>query len=127
MSENDKSLIELEENESIGEVKIADEVVATIAAIAATEVAGVDSVAGNMTNEMLGKLGMKNLSRGVKVSVEEGHVSVDLTLVMKYGYSIPQVTAKVQDKVKETIDNMTGLRVLDVNITIAGVALDAEE
>ena len=58
MSENDKSLIELEENESIGEVKIADEVVATIAAIAATEVAGVDSVAGNMTNEMLGKLGI---------------------------------------------------------------------
>ncbi|MBO6270468.1 MAG: Asp23/Gls24 family envelope stress response protein [Clostridium sp.] len=127
MSENDKSLIELEENESIGEVKIADEVVATIAAIAATEVAGVDSVAGNMTNEMLGKLGMKNLSRGVKVSVEEGHVSVDLTLVMKYGYSIPQVTAKVQDKVKETIDNMTGLSVLDVNIKIAGVALEEEE
>ena len=127
MSENDKSLIELEENESIGEVKIADEVVATIAAIAATGVAGVDSVAGNMTNEMLGKLGMKNLSRGVKVSVEEGHVSVDLTLVMKYGYSIPQVTAKVQDKVKETIDNMTGLSVLDVNIKIAGVALEEEE
>ena len=127
MSENDKSLIELEENESIGEVKIADEVVATIAAIAATEVAGVDSVAGNMTNEMLGKLGMKNLSRGVKVSVEEGHVSVDLTLEMKYGYSIPQVTAKVQDKVKETIDNMTGLSVLDVNIKIAGVALEEEE
>ena len=127
MSENDKSLIELEENEAIGEVKIADEVVATIAAIAATEVAGVDSVAGNMTNEMLGKLGMKNLSRGVKVSVEEGHVSVDLTLVMKYGYSIPQVTAKVQDKVKETIDNMTGLSVLDVNIKIAGVALEEEE
>ena len=127
MSENDKSLIELEENESIGEVKIADEVVATIAAIAATEVAGVDSVAGNMTNEMLGKLGMKNLSRGVKVSVEEGHVSVDMTLVMKYGYSIPQVTAKVQDKVKETIDNMTGLSVLDVNIKIAGVALEEEE
>ena len=127
MSENDKSLIELEENESIGEVKIADEVVATIAAIAATEVAGGDSVAGNMTNEMLGKLGMKNLSRGVKVSVEEGHVSVDLTLVMKYGYSIPQVSAKVQDKVKETIDNMTGLSVLDVNIKIAGVALEEEE
>ena len=127
MSENDKSLIELEENESIGEVKIADEVVATIAAIAATEVAGVDSVAGNMTNHMLVKLGMKNLSRGVKVSVEEGHVSVDLTLVMKYGYSIPQVSAKVQDKVKETIDNMTGLSVLDVNIKIAGVALEEEE
>ena len=108
-------------------MKIADEVVATIAAIAATEVAGVDSVAGNMTNEMLGKLGMKNLSRGVKVSVEEGHVSVDLTLVMKYGYSIPQVSAKVQDKVKETIDNMTGLSVLDVNIKIAGVALEEEE
>ena len=127
MSENDKSLIELEENESIGEVKIADEVVAAIAAIAATEVAGVASVAGNMTNEMLGKLGMKNLNRGVKVSVEEGHVSVDLSLVMKYGYSIPQVSARVQDKVKETIDNMTGLSVLDVNIKIADVAVGEEE
>ena len=127
MSENDKSLIELEENEAIGEVKIADEVVAAIAAIAATEVAGVASLAGNATNEMLGKLGMKNLSRGVKVSVEEGHVSVDLSLVMKYGYSIPVVSAKVQDKVKETIDNMTGLSVLDVNIKIADVELEEEE
>ena len=70
MSENDKSLIELEENEAIGEVKIADEVVATIAALAATEVPGVASLSGNPSNEMLGKLGMKNLNRGVRVSVE---------------------------------------------------------
>ena len=126
MSENDKSLIELEENEAIGEVKIADEVVATIAALAATEVPGVAFLSGNPSNEMLGKLGMKNLNRGVRVSVEEGHVSVDLTLIMKYGYSIPQVSVKVQDKVKETIDNMTGLSVLDVNIKIAGVELEDE-
>ena len=127
MSEMDKSLIELEENEAIGEVKIADEVVAAIAAIAACEVAGVASIAGSAANEMFGKFGMKNPGRGVKVSVEEGHVSVDLSLIMKYGYRIPQVSEKVQDKIKEAIDNMTGLSVLDVNIKIAGVELEEGE
>ena len=72
----------------------------------------------------VGKLGMKNLSRGVKVEVTEEHVIVDLSLNLKYGYSIPDVSEKVQDKVKNAIENMTGLTVLEVNIKIAGVNLD---
>ena len=80
----------LYEKDKIGEVQIADEVVAIIAGLAATEVEGVDSMAGNITNELVGKLGMKNLSKGVKVTVTEEHVSVDLSLNMKYGYSIPR-------------------------------------
>ena len=100
----------------IGEVKIADEVVAMIAGLAATEVSGVDSMAGNITNELVGKLGMKNLSKGVKVDVTEEHVSVDLSLNIKYGYNIPEVSEKVQEKVKSAIENMTGLEVSDVNI-----------
>lgn len=64
-------------------------VVAIIAGLAATEVEGVDSMAGNITNELVGKLGMKNLSKGVKVDVTEEHVSVDLSLNLKYGYNIP--------------------------------------
>ena len=108
------------EKDKIGEVQIADEVVAIIAGLAATEVDGVDSMAGNITNELVGKLGMKNLSKGVKVE----HVSVDLSLNIKYGFSIPEVCEKVQDKVKSAIENMTGLTVLDVNIKIAGVSME---
>ena len=112
------------EKEKLGEVQIADEVVAIIAGLAATEVEGVDSMAGNITNELVGKLGMKNLSKGVKVDVTEDHVSVDISLNIKYGYKIPEVSEKVQERVKNAIENMTGLMVLDVNVKIAGVNMD---
>ena len=112
------------ENNKIGEVQIADEVVAIIAGLAATEVEGVSAMAGNITNELVGKLGMKNLSKGVLVEVLEGAVSVVLALHMQYGYNIPTVSAKVQDKVKSAIENMTGLSVSDVNIRIAGVDIE---
>lgn len=110
----------------MGEVRIADEVVAIIAGLAVTEVDGVDSMAGNITNELVGKLGMKNLSKGVKVDVTEEHVSVDLSLNIKYGYNIPDVSERVQDRVKSAIENMTGLTVLDVNIRIAGVNINEQ-
>lgn len=113
----------LSRKEKLGEVKIADEVVAMIAGLAATEVEGVDSMAGNITNELVGKLGMKNLNRGVKISVDDDHVSVELSLNMKYGYSIPDVSEKVQERVRTAIETMTGLTVLEVNIKIAGVSM----
>ena len=116
----------LYEKEMMGEVRIADEVVAIIAGLAATEVDGVDSMAGNITNELVGKLGMKNLSKGVKVDVTEEHVSVDLSLNSKYGYNIPDVSERVQDRVKSAIENLTGLTVLDVNIRIAGVNINEQ-
>ena len=94
--------------------------------LAATEVEGVGSMAGNITNELVGKLGMKNLSKGVKVDVTEEHVSVDLSLNIKYGYNIPDVSERVQDRVKSAIENMTGLTVLDVNIRIAGVNINEQ-
>ena len=115
------------EKDKIGEVQIADEVVAIIAGLAATEVEGVASMAGNITNELVGKLGMKNLSKGVKVDVLENVVCVNLNLNLEYGYSIPETCKKVQEKVKTAIENMTGLEVSDVNISIAGVALEEEK
>ena len=123
-AETERSSHKVYEKDKIGEVQIADEVVAIIAGLAATEVDGVDSMAGNITNELVGKLGMKNLSKGVKVEVTEKHVSVNMALNLKYGYSIPNVCEKVQEKVKNAIENMTGLTVLDVNIKIAGVSLE---
>ena len=109
---------------SIGQVLIVDDVVAIIAGLAATETEGVEAMAGNITNELVAKLGMKNLSKGVKVKVTEEGVYVDLTLVLKYGYNIPDVSAKVQDKVKSEIESMTGLNVLEVNIRVASVSLE---
>ena len=111
----------IHETSQVGSVEIADEVVAIIAGLAATEVDGVASMAGNITNELVGKLGMKNLSKGVKVAVMDTSVSVDLSLQLKYGCSIPKVAEAVQDRVKNAIENMTGLKVIDVNIRIAGV------
>ena len=112
------------ENGPLGEVQIANEVVAIIAGIAATEVDGVAAMAGDVQKELVSKLGMKNLSKGVKVEVTEEHVSVNMALNLKYGYSIPDVCEKVQEKVKSAIENMTGLTVLDVNIKIAGVSME---
>ena len=120
-SEEKKNSYSIHEELNMGEVQIADEVVAIIAGLAATEVEGVASMAGNITNELVGKLGMKNLSRGVKVAVQENEVTVELSLNMSYGYSIPKTSAKVQEKVKSAIESMTGLSVVEVNIHIAGV------
>ena len=111
----------------IGEVKIADEVVTIIAGLAATEVEGVASMGGNITNELVGNLGMKNLSKGVKVTILEGVVTVDLTLNIDFGKNILDVSRMVQDKVKTSIENMTGLEVADVNIRIAGVDMENEK
>ncbi len=115
---------EMKNNENIGFVQIADDVVAVIAGIAATEVEGVASMAGNITKELISKLGMKNLSKGVKVNMEDGVATVDVAINIEYGYNIPTVCELVQDKVKVAIENMTGLKVDNVNVTIAGVALE---
>ena len=130
MTDNKKDMRDtytIHDDQTIGKVQIADEVVAIIAGLAGTEVEGVASMAGNITNELVGKLGMKNLSKGVKVDVLENVVCVNLNLNLEYGYSIPETCKKVQEKVKTAIENMTGLEVSDVNISIAGVALEEEK
>lgn len=119
--EIDKKAVLLKTDENIGEVQIADDVVAMIASLAATEVDGVSAMAGNITNELMSKVGMKSLTKGVKVDVLEGNVTVDLAVTMEFGYSIPATCQKVQQKVKAAVENMTGLTCSDVNIRIAGV------
>ena len=114
-------------SDQVGDVRIADEVVAIIAGLATTEVEGVSSMAGNITNEIVSKLGMKNLSKGVLVEVMENEVKVDVAINIAYGYSIPEVSAKVQDKVKSAIENMTGLTVAVVNVRIASVDMAGDE
>ena len=126
MSKEERNTYKIESDENLGEVQIADEVVAIIAGLAAMEVEGVSSMAGNATRELIAKLGMKSLSKGVKVDVLEGIVTVSLALNLKYGSSIKDTTLKVQEKVKAAIENMTGLTVADVNIRVAGVDMPGE-
>lgn len=115
------------ENGNRGQVQIADEVVAIIAGLAATEVEGVASMAGNITNELVSKLGKKSLSKGIRVKVEDGIVNVNVALNIAYGYSVPKTCKKVQEKVKAAIENMTGLEVEKVDIQIANVSISKEK
>lgn len=111
----------LQEDEKIGTVKIADDVVAMIAALAAMEVDGVAAMGGNMSNEILKRVGMKSLAKGAKVDVLNQKVKAELAITMEYGFNIPATCQQVQNKVKSAIENMTGLEVTDVNIRIAGI------
>lgn len=125
--EIDKSTLVLKEEENVGVVQIADDVVAMIASLATTEVEGVSAMAGNITNELMSKVGMKNLTKGVKVEVIESNVVIDLAVTMEYGYNIPATCQKVQAKVKTAVENMTGLNCTDVNIRIAGINMKNEK
>ena len=115
------------ENGNMGQVQIADEVVAIIAGLAATEVEGVARMAVNITNELVSKLGKKSLSKGIRVKVEDGIVNVNVALNIAYGYSVPKTCKKVQEKVKAAIENMTGLEVEKVDIQIANVSISKEK
>lgn len=124
MAEN-RNIIQIK-SDQLGEVKIADEVVAIVAGLAATEVEGVSSMAGNITNEIVSKLGMRNLSKGIQIEVENDEIRVSVAINIAYGYNIPEVSAKVQDKIASAIGNMTGLHVTEVNVRIASVDMNGQ-
>ena len=119
------STIELDRGN--GEVRIADEVVAIIAGLAASEVKGVASMAGNATRELIEKLGVRSLAKGVKIAVEEGKVRVAIGVNLRYGYNVPETSSEIQEKVKTAIETMTGMEVTEVNIKIVNVVMDTEK
>jgi len=110
-----------------GSVRIADEVVATIAGLAAIEIPGVAGMSGGIAGDITEMLGKKNLSKGVKVKIEENEAFIDLYMIMDYGIKIHEVAREAQEKVKMSIENMTGLKVKFVNIHIQGVKFGEEQ
>lgn len=115
------------ENEMIefsSKVLVSKEVIARIAAIAALEVKGVSAMGNNMTSELLDKVGMRHLLRNVKVEYVAEELTIDLAVTLEYGVNIPGTSQAVQAKVKQTVENMTGLTVADVNVRISGVNLN---
>ncbi len=120
----------LENNDEIvdyGQIKISDEVVGIIASLAATEVKGVAGMSGGIAGGISEMLGRKNFSKGVKVEVKEKEVSISLYIIVEYGAKIPEVAWEVQESVKNTIETMTGLNVVDVNINVQGVNIEKEQ
>lgn len=111
--------------EILGEVRISESVIANIAVIAAKETEGVSNIVGDSTNEIMTLVGVKGMQRGVKIKIFNNVVTVDLALIMQYGYNIPVTCKNVQDKVSTAIENMTGLKVDNVNLRIAGMDLES--
>ncbi|MBM7581290.1 putative alkaline shock family protein YloU [Caldicoprobacter guelmensis] len=112
--------------EEYGKVTFADEVVAIIAGLAATEVKGVAAMSGGVAGGIAEKLGRKNLTKGVKVEVGEKEAAIDLYIIVDYGVRIPEVAWNIQENVKKAVETMTGLSVVEVNVHVQGVNFDRE-
>lgn len=107
-----------------GKVIFANDVIATIANLATMEIEGVMGLTGGVMEELTGKLGKKNYTKGVKVEVNDDTVVTDMTIVVKYGCKIQDVCRQIQQNVKKAIETMTGLSVAQVNIFVQSIAFD---
>lgn len=116
----EKPTTKLGEN-TTGEILIADEVVAMIAALAASETDGVINVGNTYASELMSKVGVRSKAMGVKVNIADGVVKVSLAISIKNGYSIPVISQQVQAKVKSSVETMTGMTVKSVNVRVISV------
>lgn len=107
-----------------GEVKTSEEVVVIIAGLAVTEVEGVKSLNGGLTGDIVSKTGLKNLSKGIEIEIFEGEVKVDVAVNLAYGYNLPDICTRIQERVKVAVESMTGLKVAVVNIRVASVEME---
>ncbi len=117
----------VKKDNSLGSIRIADEVVSIIAGLAATEVEGIAGMSGGIAGGIAEMLGRKNFAKGVKVEVGEKEAAVDLYIIVKYGVRIPDVALAAQENVKQAIETMTGLSVVEVNVHVQGVGFPDEE
>ena len=105
-----------------GTINISEEVVAAIAALAVSEVEGVFGLSSSFTADIKEMLGKKNMSKGVKLTIEEEVVTVECFVVVSYGYEIPAVAANIQESVVSAVESMTGLKVAAVHVDVCGIA-----
>ena len=114
-------------NEGLGSIRIADEVVSVIAGLAAMDVEGVAGMSGGLIGGIADLLGRKNFSKGVKVEVGEKEAAVDISIVVSYGVNIRDVATNVQKNVRRAIESMSGLKVVETNVSVQGVVFPDEE
>ncbi len=128
MDENNENLVENILNEEEDNINISDEVVTTIAGIAIADIDGVAEMAGGIAGGLSEVLsGKKNLSKGIKAEIDGNNVKIDVNIIVNYGVRIPDVAFDIQNKVKNNVENMTGLRVEEVNVHVQGVNIEQTE
>ena len=127
MAENEENIIETTEENSVGAIRIASDVVATIASMAAAEIPGVAGMSGGITSGLAQMLGRKQMTKGVKVDVSESDAALDIYIIVKYGVAIGDVAKQVQEGVKATVESMTGLVCKEVNVHVQGVSFPEPE
>lgn len=115
-----------EEHETENNIKIADDVIAIIAGVAVSEVSGVASMAGGFPGISAVLGGKKNLAKGIKVEVVNKEAKIDVNIIVEYGIRIPDIAFEIQNRVKKAVENMTGLKVAEVNVHVQGVRTDIE-
>lgn len=111
----------------MGNIQIAPEVIEIIAGLATIEVEGVAGMSGGFASGVAELLGRKNLSKGVKVEVGQLEAAVDVSIVVEYGNRIPEVAVNIQGNVKNAIESMTGLSVVEVNVHIHDVIFKGQD
>lgn len=117
----------INDEKDYGSIKISNDVIATIAGIAATEVEGVAGKSMGFTGGITEMLGMRNLTKGVKVEIVDRIAKIDIALIVEYGVDIAITAKNVQDNVKKTVETMTDLLVPEVNINIQGVNMEKQK
>ena len=121
-NENTSEIIETETTEENEGIQISNDVIAVIAGVAVSEVQGVSSMAGGFAGGISEVLsGKKNLAKGIKVDKEENKVKIDVNIIVEYGTRIPDIAFEIQNRVKTSVENMTGLKVEEVNVHVQGV------
>ena len=126
----EEEILEITENQEGANdgIKIANDVVAVIAGVAVSEVPGVASMSGGFAGGITEVLsGKKNLSKGIKVEADEKEVRIDVNIIVEYGTRIPDVAFEIQNRVKKSVENMTGLKVAEVNVHVQGVKTEKED
>ncbi len=124
MSETKEYLSAIQAN---GSIHIAEEVIASIAALAANEIEGVCGLSANLGSDLAEMLGVRNLGKGVKLDISGEEVSVDCNVIVLYGHSVLEIAKNVQDKVTTAVESMTGMHVKQVNVNICGISLPKEQ
>ncbi|MGL5439069.1 MAG: Asp23/Gls24 family envelope stress response protein [Filifactoraceae bacterium] len=110
----------------MGHINISEDVLATIASLAASEIKGVANMQGSVTGSISELLGMKNFSKGVKVILSENKAVIDAHIMVEYGSIIQDVATKVQENIKSTVESMTDVNVESIDVYIEGVVLQQE-
>ena len=124
---SEQPLLNVSDNTALGKVEIAPEVIEVIAGIAATEVDGVYAMRGNFATGVVERFGKKAHNKGIKVELLDDGVSIDVYVLLNFGFSIPQVAQQLQTNIRQTLTNMTALELKEVNVHVVGVQMNGRE